>query len=137
MRFRWIGDGDEDLREVLEDAGVEVTGWLDRAELRRTLLASDLMLHTATWEGFPVSVVDAAALDLPVVARAIAPLTAEGVLTVEDDDALADAVLAALDDEPFRHDLIRRSQEITHRMSRSEQSRRISALYADLLGGTA
>ncbi|WP_197422783.1 glycosyltransferase [Burkholderia sp. ABCPW 14] len=72
MRFIWIGDGDAALKAELRDAGVEVTGWLGRAEVVARLRCVDVYLSTSSWEGMPVSVIEAMLLGLPVVASACA-----------------------------------------------------------------
>ncbi|MFZ1287041.1 MAG: glycosyltransferase family 4 protein [Candidatus Phosphoribacter sp.] len=133
VTFLWIGDGDSHLRQVLEDSGVEVTGWLGSDEIRRTLLGADLMLHTAAWEGFPVSIIDAMSLGVPVLARDIAALRAECVHTASDAEALADDVVRALTHTAFRDHLVALSSTISQRMSPSEQARRIHAVYAEVL----
>ncbi|AHI77276.1 glycosyl transferases group 1 family protein [Burkholderia thailandensis USAMRU Malaysia  len=72
MRFTWIGDGDAALKAQLRDAGVEVAGWLGRAEVAARLRRMDVYLSTSSWEGMPVSVIEAMLLGLPVVASACA-----------------------------------------------------------------
>jgi glycosyltransferase involved in cell wall biosynthesis len=73
-RFRalWIGGGDEAGQRALRAAGIEVTGWVPRAEvLARLATEVDLYLHTARWEGTPITLLEAAALGLPIVCRDI------------------------------------------------------------------
>ena len=71
-RWLWIGDGDPQLREELEGAGVEVTGWLERGDVVRAVASGHACLHSAAWEtGVPITVLEAAAVGLPVVMRAI------------------------------------------------------------------
>ncbi|AOJ01062.1 glycosyl transferase [Burkholderia mayonis] len=72
MRFIWIGDGDAALKTELRYAGVEVAGWLGRAEVVAGLRRVDVYLSTSSWEGMPVSVIEAMLLGLPVVASACA-----------------------------------------------------------------
>ncbi|AIO68372.1 glycosyltransferase [Burkholderia oklahomensis] len=72
MRFTWIGDGDAALKAELRDAGVEVAGWLGRAEVVARLRRVDVYLSTSSWEGMPVSVIEAMLIGLPVVASACA-----------------------------------------------------------------
>ncbi|WP_063533509.1 glycosyltransferase [Burkholderia sp. MSMB1589WGS] len=72
MRFTWIGDGDAALKAQLREAGVEVAGWLGRTEVVARLRRMDVYLSTSSWEGMPVSVIEAMLLGLPVVASACA-----------------------------------------------------------------
>jgi glycosyltransferase involved in cell wall biosynthesis len=65
----WVGGGDAAYVLLLQERGVRVTGWLSRREALEVMATCDVYLHTALWEGFPVSILEAAALGLPVVAR--------------------------------------------------------------------
>lgn len=65
----WIGDGDPEARQQLERAGVQVTGWLPQHEVALRLACTSLYVHTARYEGFPLSVLDAAAVGMPIVMR--------------------------------------------------------------------
>ncbi|AXF26072.1 glycosyl transferase [Burkholderia pyrrocinia] len=67
MRFVWIGDGDDALKAELAQAGVEVTGWLPRDEVACRLERADMYLSTSSWEGMPVSVIEAMLAGRPVV----------------------------------------------------------------------
>jgi glycosyltransferase involved in cell wall biosynthesis len=72
VRFRWIGGGtDQGRLQRLTAAGVEITGWLAPDRMSQVLADSDLYLHSASSEGFPISVLDAAAAGLPIVVRNI------------------------------------------------------------------
>lgn len=74
VRFEWIGDGTAADRARLEDAGVRVTGWLPAQEVAAELSKCAVYVHTAAWEGFPMAVLEASQLGLPIVARAIPAL---------------------------------------------------------------
>jgi glycosyltransferase involved in cell wall biosynthesis len=67
----WIGGGADEDEQKLRNARIRVTGWLDRREVLAELVNADVYLHTAAWEGFPVAILEAASLGLPVVARSI------------------------------------------------------------------
>ncbi len=67
----WIGDGDPDLRRELVSEGVRVTGWLSRDESLAAMDQATVYLHTAAWEGYPLSVLEAVERGLPVVARRV------------------------------------------------------------------
>ena len=51
----------------LAEAGVEVTGWLPRDEVARQLERADVYLSTSSWEGMPVSVIEAMLAGRPVI----------------------------------------------------------------------
>lgn len=70
-RFVWIGGGEPDLTETLLDAGAEVTGWVGHQQVWDQMGAAHLYVHTSTSEGFPVTVVDAATIGLPLLLRRI------------------------------------------------------------------
>lgn len=100
----WIGDGDGDLRRLLTEARIRVTGWLSPSGVEE-LLRGSVYVHSARYEGFPLSILDAAACRAPIVARRIAAVehtdllmssTPRGVAALVTDmlgsaDALADA----------------------------------------------
>jgi glycosyltransferase involved in cell wall biosynthesis len=71
LKITWVGGGDIALGGELIESGVAVTGWATRREVEERLREGDLYLHTAAWEGFPMSVVEAAALGCPILARHI------------------------------------------------------------------
>lgn len=96
-RFVWIGDGDgkdASLVDVLTDAGVDVTGWLSGGELRRQVAGLSLIVHTARWDGFPMAVLEARRIGVPLLVRDI-PALRECPATARfdsPDDAAAKAV---------------------------------------------
>jgi len=69
FEFVWIGDGEAEYREKLQESGVRITGWLDTDGVTKELMKADFCIHTAAWEGFPVAILDAVGAGLPVVAR--------------------------------------------------------------------
>lgn len=92
--FKWIGGGDARAMAELEHAGIEVTGWRPRAEVIAHMQGLDLYFHTAAWDGFPISVLEAAKLDLPIALRRIGPFVAEGLVTAKDADDARKTVIA-------------------------------------------
>lgn len=67
----WIGSGPETSVQDLAAGGTNVSGWTTRPEAIHLLSESDLYLHTARWEGFPLAVLEAHAVGLPVLVRSI------------------------------------------------------------------
>lgn len=72
IEFVWVGDGDANARQQLEDSGVHVIGWVPKSQVWQYLGDARLYLSTAQWEGMPVSVIEASFAGLPVVASSCA-----------------------------------------------------------------
>lgn len=69
--FTWVGDGDANLKKILLDAGVVVTGWVSTDKVDQLVSGADLYFHSALWEGSPLSTLDAISLGVPVITREI------------------------------------------------------------------
>lgn len=94
----WIGGGDAQYVDMLHEAGVEVTGWLPRQEALDIMAGCDLYLHTALWEGFPISIMEAAGMGMPVVSRRRPYLSGvEMPVVIDQPDELAGAITELLD----------------------------------------
>jgi glycosyltransferase involved in cell wall biosynthesis len=99
------------------DADVQLLG--HRTDVRRYVARADLMLHTARWEGFGLVLVEALAEGVPVVATDCESGPAEildagrygRLVPVGDVRALAEAVIATLDDRPDPAQLVARAAE--------------------------
>ncbi|WP_024817811.1 glycosyltransferase [Arthrobacter sp. 31Y] len=129
-RFQWIGDGDPALRWHLEEGGIEVTGWLPSAEVATALAASSVYVHSAAYEGFPLSVLDAAAQGIPVAARAIPAFEGSGLMQAHDPDGVAELVRTILR-EPQAHARAQAAnQELLDRMNSQTLQTALRDLYA-------
>ncbi|WP_063701689.1 glycosyltransferase [Pseudoalteromonas gelatinilytica] len=133
--FIWIGGGDEKGNELLSQAGVRVTGWVKRQSVLDELEHLDVYFHTAAWDGFPVSVLEAAEMNLPVLLREIGPFTAEGLNTLADEDIASNELLlflngdkTAVDRANFNTSMIRN----THTAENLSNS--ISTVYGYITG---
>lgn len=94
----WIGGGDPARAARLEAAGVAISGWLPAADAAARLAAADLLVYSAAWDGFPLAILEAVALGVPVVARdvpSLAGATATPGLTTPADVAAAVTALRA------------------------------------------
>lgn len=71
--WTWLGGGLDCQEGIINEAGLRCTctGWLSHADVMSRLADADVYVHTAAWEGFPVSLLEAYSLGLPIVARAI------------------------------------------------------------------
>jgi glycosyltransferase involved in cell wall biosynthesis len=86
VQFVWIGGGDAEKEKVLKDAGVIITGWSERKEVLAQIASLDLYFHSAAWEGFPISVLEAAMYDVPVLLRGIGPFVDENLFSINNTD---------------------------------------------------
>jgi glycosyltransferase involved in cell wall biosynthesis len=108
---RLVMCGDGDLRPAIESrasaAGIsdriEITGWIDEAEVRRRLLSSRCMILASFAEGLPMVIMEAFALGRPVISTAIAgipelvvPGTNGWLVTAGRADQTADAIRSVM-----------------------------------------
>lgn len=94
----WIGDGDPDARHLLESVGVRVTGWLGPEDVMLELSKATVYLHTARYEGFPLSVLDAARVGVPILVRNVPSMAGIPVGTFDSARDAAAQCLALADD---------------------------------------
>lgn len=80
----WIGGGSPHVEQQLREHGIEVTGWVGHDLVREHLARADVYLHTARWEGFPITVLEAALNDIPVIVRRIRVFDDAGLPVVVD-----------------------------------------------------
>lgn len=104
------------------------------------MAGSDVFVHSARWEGSPIVVTEALALELPVVAvdgaggaREILDGGHYGLLVApEDPEALAEALVGMATDEALRREFSSRALAATERYSGSTVARRLCDLAGEL-----
>jgi len=70
FNFVWIGDGE--LRPLITAPNIRITGWiLDRKTVLKELNNIDIYIQISLWEGLPIAVLEAMALQKPVIATNI------------------------------------------------------------------
>jgi glycosyltransferase involved in cell wall biosynthesis len=134
-RFMWIGDGEPDYRGVLEGAGVEITGWCNRAGVMAHLARAHVYAQTSRWEGLPISVIQALAAGVPCVVNDCIgnrDAVTNGVsgFVCGTLDGLATAALRLLDDARLRDSLGAAARiEAGRRFGRAAFRTQVRALY--------
>lgn len=129
--FKWIGGGDAQVMADMVQAGIEVTGWRPRGEVIAHMKGLDLYFHTAAWDGFPISVLEAAKLNVPIALRCIGPFVAEGLSTARDLTEAEQQVFAfAKGDPAVLADLTRNSHNIQILHSGEQLQSSLEHLYA-------
>lgn len=126
----WVGGGDFEDERALREAGVLVTGWLSRPAALGWLSTVDAYVHTAAWEGAPLSVLEAATLDLPILARRSPALEALGVEPLHENPESLVAAVAGLLDGQRREQLRARSRSLLQKHRPDSQRRTLEQLYA-------
>ena len=147
VRFVLLGEGE--LRSELERYASQrgLTGMLTftgfRNDVERLLPELDVMAMTSRTEGLGTSILDAFAARVPVVATAAGGIPEliedqrTGLLRpVEDDAALAEAVLQVLDDHALRDRLVAGAHEKLQGFTRQVMARATFAEYQALLSGS-
>lgn len=71
----WIGSGKAASTGVkaLERAGISITGWLPRDDALELVRSASALLHWTAWDAQSLSILEAMALDVPVIASDIDP----------------------------------------------------------------
>jgi glycosyltransferase involved in cell wall biosynthesis len=107
----WIGGAGSSTAPglfALDRAGVEVSGWLTRADALDRLGKAAVYLHWTAWDGMPLSILEAMARDVVVIASDIPPnrsiLGPQQVFSSKAD--AVSAIRRALCDEPYRERLL-------------------------------
>jgi glycosyltransferase involved in cell wall biosynthesis len=130
LRWTWIGGGEPGDEQALRDAGVRVTGWWSRSEALAWLASADVYMHTAAWEGSPLTILEAAALGLPIVARHNPALAALNLpVLCETPEAMVAEVRSLLVDERRRAELVAQSKGLLERHHPDFQRRALGFIY--------
>jgi glycosyltransferase involved in cell wall biosynthesis len=107
----WLGgaNGPSPGLDALARAGIPVTGWLPREEALERLGRATVYLHWTAWDGMPLSILEAMARDVVVIASDIPPnRNILGPQQVFSSKAGASsAIRRVLVDDSYRQSLLR------------------------------
>lgn len=132
IRWIWVGDGDAEALGVMRDAGITVTGWLPNAHVKKHIGNADLYLHTARWEGAPITLLEAASMGTPILVRSVDSLIGLGYSFAGDTPQdVARAVDRFFADERYRTEI----SAVTKTSSKVHSTRVQVAALRSLYGG--
>jgi glycosyltransferase involved in cell wall biosynthesis len=129
VTWLWVGGGDPDDESALREAGVLVTGWVPRPQALGWLATADVYVHTAAWEGSPISILEAAALGLPVVAKRSPALRTLGLPVLFDSFQELVDLVGSLADEQRRAELRAQSRCLLERHQPAAQRAALERIY--------
>jgi glycosyltransferase involved in cell wall biosynthesis len=136
---KWIGGGQGAGPGVaaLQGAGVRMTGWMSRKDTLDELAQSTVYLHWTAWDGLPLSVLEALALDVIVVASDIGPnrevLGPDQVCRTEGEAIRL--IRKILDDSALGEEFLANQRAYRRRYSSRAMVARWSQVYRDLADG--
>ena len=133
--FIWIGDGDDEAKHILLQCGVNVTGWVGGDRLDELLRDVDIYVHSARYEGFPLSVLDAASYHIPIVVRDIPCFTETPLLCAHGVLDAADQVHEIVEDDRFEAEVADRSVAILRIMNDDQQRSALRSCYLATMQG--
>ena len=110
VEFIWIGGGEEEDVSLLNKAGVEVTGMLDRSDALKLIPSLDIYFQTSAYEGLSLALLEAQASGIPAVVTKI-PGNDEVVqhgqtgYVGEDEDKLTSQLLGLIESPSKREEM--------------------------------
>lgn len=131
VEFVWVGDGEPSLLQLLQRHEIRVTGWLDSARMAQVLGHAGTYVHSASYEGFPLSVLDAASQGVPVIARKIPCFEETPLICAATPKILAEIVVEALTNIEKRNAIIARGYELLTFMNEHKQVEALQRAYAE------
>jgi glycosyltransferase involved in cell wall biosynthesis len=146
-RFTLVGDGPQRQRLEREAARLGIAGAVRftgvRDDIPKMLRQSTLFVRPSTLEGLPLTVLEAMACGLPVVATPVGGTPEvvrdgeQGLLVpVADAAALAEAILKLLDDPAAAAEMGRRGREtVLHGYGWENVVARTEEVYREVIGG--
>jgi len=112
-----------------------------RSDVKRILAGADVFVLTPHHEGFPLSVMEALAAGLPIVATRVGDIPSavrdgiDGILVpTGDPKAVADALRALIIDDGLRARMTRAARDGAARFDIRQASQRLEEIYVKLCG---
>lgn len=133
VHAKWIGstsDGrSSPIVHTLKNANVEVIPWMERDHVLDCLSNASLYLHTSMWDGFPITILEAVALEVPVLVRRV-PSTKyiPGLLFIDKPDEIQQEWLR-MQIPDYRNQIVMRQSRLLADHRPASQARALRAIY--------
>jgi glycosyltransferase involved in cell wall biosynthesis len=136
VEWHWLGGGEPAAERRLRQAGVHVSGWLPQDIVVHRLRGAAIYVHTAEWEaGYPLALMEAAALGLPLVIRSIPALEDLPLPLAHTPWEAAEQVCALLD-EKTRVAASEETRKWAQRLQESSGRARLAGIYRAVASGS-
>jgi glycosyltransferase involved in cell wall biosynthesis len=138
-RVTWLGGGSDESAgtRALLDAGIAMTGWMPHEETLTALGESAIYLHWTAWDGLPLSVLEAMALDTIVVASDIGPnreILGPAQVCRTEEEAVA-LISSLLEDTAMRERFLASQRQRRASYGADVMVRRWAGIYDSMLPG--
>lgn len=131
LKLVWVGDGEPHYRTMLEEGGIEVTGWLDHSAVRERMMDA-VYMHTASYEGMPLSILDAAMVDAPIVARSIPAVRDLPIMTESTPGDLATTAYTLISPGSWQNRALSANEQIRRDYSQRRLAESLETLYREV-----
>lgn len=125
----WVGGGSPEIERMLTAASIQVTGWLSRQEVLNQLVTADVYIHSALWEGFPIAVLEASQMGVPIVARDIPAFSGLDMPLLIKSPADLVEEWASLTSTSVREDMIKQAAKALADCNDDAQADALRSLY--------
>jgi glycosyltransferase involved in cell wall biosynthesis len=135
INFIWIGDGE--LKHLLTANNIKITGWLDRKQALLLLADHDVYIQTSLWEGLPFTIIEAMALQKPIIATNV--IGNKDAVEHQKNGFLCDALIdfenaiqELLGNPSLLHQFAQESKAIAHqKFDRDKNFKKLVKIYLD------
>jgi glycosyltransferase involved in cell wall biosynthesis len=139
-RLRIIGNLTDDLVSALKAGNInyENAFGLDDSEMRNEYENADIVSFCSTFEGFGLPIIEAHAMQTPVITSALSPMkevSAGGAFLANPHDAahIREGILRIINDDEFRERIISQGVENIKRFEPRFIARQYKKLYLEIL----
>jgi glycosyltransferase involved in cell wall biosynthesis len=114
--FFWLGDGPKG-RRWLQEPSIHVSGWISSQEVRSRLAESDIFVLLSSYEGMPISLIEAQVAGLPAIVTNVVGnrdivVDGENGYLVESPEEAIDRIIRLIENPGLRQKLGQKAREM-------------------------